>query len=48
MVLDTVLQGRTVEDYLRHAVELAGILYDLAAVYRKRGLSFPARGAGRT
>jgi hypothetical protein len=35
-----VLQGRTVEDYLRHAVELAGILYDLAAVYRKRGLTF--------
>jgi hypothetical protein len=35
-----VLQGRTVEDYLRHAVELAGILYDLAAVYAQRRLSF--------
>lgn len=35
-----VLQGRTLEDYLRHAIDLAGIIHDLAAVYASRGLSF--------
>jgi hypothetical protein len=35
-----VLQGRTVMDYLRHAVDLAAVLYDLAEIYRHRGQTF--------
>jgi hypothetical protein len=35
-----VLQGRTVDDYLRHAVDLADIIYELAAVYTRRGIPF--------
>ena len=35
-----VLQGRTVDDYLRHAVDLADIIYELAAVYNRRGIPF--------
>ncbi len=40
MVLDPVLQGRTLDDYLRHAIDLAGILHDLAAVYTRRRQTF--------
>jgi hypothetical protein len=40
MVLDTRPSGADGRDYLRHAVELAGILHDLAAVYGKRGMGF--------
>ena len=35
-----VLQGRTVDDYLRHAVDLADIIYELAAVYNHLGIPF--------
>ena len=35
-----VLQGRTVDDYLRQAVDLADIIYELAAVYNRRGIPF--------
>ena len=35
-----VLQGRTLDDYLRHAIDLAGILYDLAAIHARRGQTF--------
>jgi hypothetical protein len=35
-----VLQGRTVTDYLRHAIDLADVLYALADVYRRRRQSF--------
>jgi hypothetical protein len=35
-----VLQGRTVVDYLRNAIDLADVLYALADLYRKRRQSF--------
>ena len=35
-----VLQGRTVLDYVRHVIDLADVLYALAAVYRQRRQSF--------
>jgi hypothetical protein len=35
-----VLQGRTVDDYLRHAVDLADIIYELAPVHNRRGIPF--------
>jgi len=35
-----VLQGRTMEEYLVHAIELADILHQLCAVYVQRGQKF--------
>jgi hypothetical protein len=35
-----VLQGRTLEEYLVHAIDLAGILHQLCAVYVQRGQQF--------
>jgi hypothetical protein len=35
-----VLQGRTLDDYVRHAIELADVLYSLADVYARRGQPF--------
>jgi hypothetical protein len=35
-----VLQGRTLDDYFRHAIELADVLYSLADVYARRGQPF--------
>src|SRR5205814_1416685 len=35
-----VIQGRTLEDYLIHAIDLADILHQLRAVYAQRGKNF--------